>query len=98
MKEGNYKKWSFKLLIYLVIIDILVTYLVISFTIGAHDIERFEQNITIISIIGNLILVIGIILTILSIKNKEQKNYQFYTSIIGYPIFLMMTLLSIFLN
>ena len=98
MKETKYKKWSFRLLIYLIIINVLVAYFVINFAVGLHDVGRFEQNIGILSLVANLILIVGIVFTILSIKNKEHKNYQYYFSIIGYPIFLIMTLLSIFSN
>ncbi|WP_431164827.1 hypothetical protein [Tenacibaculum halocynthiae] len=96
MKETKYKKWAFKLLIYLIIINVLVAYLVMNFAVGFHDAGRFEQNIGILSLVANLILIIGIIFTILSIKNKEGKNYQYYFSVIGYPIFLVLTLLSLF--
>ena len=98
MKETKYKKWSFRLLIYLIIINVLVAYFVINFAVGLHDVGRFEQNIGILSLVANLILIVGIVFTILSIKIKEHKNYQYYFSIIGYPIFLIMTLLSIFSN
>ena len=94
MKETKYKKWAFRLLIYLIIINLLVTYLVMNFAVGFHDPGRFEQNIGILSLVANLILIVGIVFTILSIKNKEGKNYQFYISVIGYPIFLILALLS----
>ncbi|MFD1015505.1 hypothetical protein [Winogradskyella rapida] len=96
MNETKYKKWSFRLLIYLIVINVLVAYLVMNFAVGFHDVGRFEQNIGILSIVANLILIVGIVFTVLSIKNKEGKNYQFYFSVIGYPIFLVLTLLSLF--
>ncbi|MEP5933479.1 MAG: hypothetical protein ABJ218_00025 [Winogradskyella arenosi] len=96
MNETKYKKWSFRLLIYLIVINVLVAYLVMNFAIVFHDVGRFEQNIGILSIVANLILIVGIVFTVLSIKNKEGKNYQFYFSVIGYPIFLVLTLLSLF--
>jgi len=98
MKETKYKNWSFRLLIYLIIINGAVAYLVINFVNGFHDFGRLERNIGILSIIANLLLILGIVFTILSIKNKEHKNYQYYFSIIGYPLFIVMTLLSIFLK
>ena len=67
-----------------------------NFAVGLHDVGRFEQNIGILSLVANLILIVGIVFTILSITNKEGKNYQFYFSVIGYPIFLVLTLLSLF--
>ena len=96
MKETKYKKWAFRLLIYLIIINVSVAYLVMSFAVGFHDAERFAQKIGILSLVANLILAIGVVFTILSIRNKEKKNYQFYFSVIGYPIFLILTLLSLF--
>ncbi|WP_272149862.1 hypothetical protein [Tenacibaculum aiptasiae] len=95
-KPTNYKKWSFKLFLYLIIINIVIAYLVINYIHLVHDSSRFNQNIGILSIVGNLILIAGIVLTILSIVNKEEKNYQFYISIIGYPIFIILTFLSSF--
>jgi len=91
--ETNYRKWSFKFLIYLIIINIAVFYIVVNFT---NDSEKFNSNLNIISIIGNLILLIGIILLGLSIIKKEKKNYQFYISIFGYSFFLIRTILSLF--
>ena len=92
----NYKKWSFRLFLYLIITNIAIAYLVINYAIGIHDSEIFERNLGILSIVANFILLIGIILIILSITNKEKKDYQFYISIIGYPLFLITTLLSFF--
>ena len=66
-----------------------------NFAVGFHDSRKFEQNIGILSIVGNLILIAGIVLTILSVKNKEQKNYQYYFSVIGYPLILILTLASL---
>jgi DMSO/TMAO reductase YedYZ heme-binding membrane subunit len=96
-KETNYKKWSFKLLIYLILINVAIAYLVYNLAVGFNDMEVFNRNTTILSIIASIILVVGIILTILSIRNKETKNYQYYFSIIGYPIFIFFTVLSLFI-
>ena len=48
------------------------------------------------SLIANVLLLVGIILTIVTIKNKEEKNYQFHISVWGYAIFLILTVISIF--
>lgn len=89
----NYKKWAFKLLIYLIIINITVAYLVFNYAVGIHDAGRFQQNIMILALVGNIILIVGTVLTILSIKNKEEKNYQYYASVIGYGLFIILTVL-----
>lgn len=94
--KKNYTKWSFRLFLYLVITNTAIAYLVINYAVGIHDSKIFERNIGTLSIVSNLILLVGIILTILSIANKEKRDYQFYISIIGYPLFLITTLLSFF--
>ena len=95
--KTNYKKWSFKLLIYLVLINITIAYLVFNLVVGLNDMGVFNRNTTILSVLATLLLIIGITLTILSIKNKEEKNYQYYFSIIGYPIFIVISILSLFI-
>lgn len=94
--ETNYKKWSFKFLIYLIIINIALFYMEVNFANGFNDSEKFNYNLNLISIIGNILLLIGIILSVLSIIKKEKKNYQFYISIFGYSIFLILPILSLF--
>ncbi|CAL2103680.1 conserved membrane protein of unknown function [Tenacibaculum sp. 190130A14a] len=97
-KPTNYKRWAFKFLIYLVVLNIAVAYLVINFAEGLHDSARFNQNMFIFSTIGTIILVTGVIFTILSIVKKEEKNYQYYISIVGYIFFLVLSIILPLLN
>lgn len=92
-KLTNYKRWAFNFLIYLVILNIAVAYVVINFAEGLHDSVRFSQNMLIFSVIGTVILIAGIIFTILSIVKKEEKNYQYYISIIGYIFFTVSSII-----
>ncbi|WP_299107219.1 hypothetical protein [uncultured Tenacibaculum sp.] len=92
-KPTNYKRWAFKFLIYLVILNIAVAYVVINFAEGFHEFARFSQNMLIFSVIGTAILIAGIIFTILSIVKKEEKNYQYYISIIGYIFFTVSSIM-----
>jgi succinate dehydrogenase hydrophobic anchor subunit len=48
------------------------------------------------TLVANIFLAVGILLTLISIKNKEEKNYQYHVSVWGYAIFLILTLISIF--
>lgn len=95
--KTNYKRWAFRLLIYVVLFNLAIGYLVINYAHGFHDEEIFSRNVLIFSIITSLLLVTGIVLTILSIKNKEEKDYKYYSSIIGFSILILMRLLSFFL-
>ena len=90
---SNYKKWAFRLFIYLIIINIVVSYLVFNYAEGFHNPDKFQQNVTILSSIAFLILLVGSILTFLSVKNKEKKNYQYYFSVFGFPLMIILTLI-----
>lgn len=86
--KTNYKKWAFKFLIYTVIINVFVFFMVYR---GNHR----PLSIIVFSWIANLILLAGTIFTILSVQNKEPRNYQYYASIIGYSILIILTIMSI---
>ncbi|CAL2091252.1 hypothetical protein [Tenacibaculum sp. 190524A02b] len=97
-KVTNYKKWSFKFLIYVVLLNILIAYLTAITPIGlGNNGEILSIRITVLSLLILGLLVSGIVLTILSVKNKEEKNYQYKVSIYGYPIFILINLIFGFL-
>ncbi len=87
-KQTNYKKWAYKFIIYLFLLNILVAFMVVR---GNYR----PLAIIICAQLANLLLVAGTVLIILSVQNKEQKNYQYYVSIIGYPIFIILTCISL---
>ncbi|WP_159439341.1 hypothetical protein [Tenacibaculum agarivorans] len=51
----------------------------------------------VLSIIADILFLAGIALTIASIKNKEEKDYQYYFSITGYPILIVLFVLITFI-
>jgi len=98
----NYKKWSFKFLIYIILLNFLIAFIVANTTTFKVQIEGYETandnsdlNLLVLTILTNLLFIAGIVLTMLSIKNKEVKNYQYKFSIWGYPIFIILTLISV---
>jgi len=97
-KVTNYKKWSFKFLIYVVLLNVLIAYLTVTTPIGLGDNgEMLSVRVSILSLLILGLLVSGIVLTIMSVKNKEEKNYQYKVSIYGYPIFILINLIFGFL-
>ncbi|MEL6657797.1 MAG: hypothetical protein AAFY48_04115 [Bacteroidota bacterium] len=92
-KGTNYKKWAFRLFIYVIILNLAVAYLVASFIPFIHDETAFVRNTTILSILSFLSLIAGTIFTVLSYRNQEEKNYQYHISIWGYPIFIALSIL-----
>ena len=84
-----YRKWAYKLFIYMFWINILLTFMI-------NRGNYHPYAILGASALATILLVVGILLTVVSIKNKEEKNYQYHISIWGYGIFLILTLISIF--
>ena len=90
----NFKKWSFRLFIYAIIANLVIAYKIANFVSLIHDEEALSRDLIILSIVIIICLTIGSVLTFLSYKNKEEKNYQYYTSIWGYPILIALTILT----
>ncbi|TCI85583.1 hypothetical protein [Tenacibaculum sp. M341] len=97
-KETNYKKWAFRFLIYLVIMQILTFYVSVKLLNVLINPEDLLKKLTMISIISKVILVVGICMTVMSIVKKEKENYQYYISIVGYCIFTILTLLPLVIS
>lgn len=101
-KTVNYKTWSFRFLIYLILLNALVAYIIVTSTTLLIESEGFEKPknnselyFHILTILTNILLILGIILTIISILKKEQKDYKYIFSIIGYSIFLILAIITI---
>ncbi|WP_299766290.1 hypothetical protein [uncultured Dokdonia sp.] len=91
-KKTNYKKWAFILCIICILLWIASTAVLLSIS-TTIEIEILVLMLNIFGTISNISLITGMILTILSISNKEKKNYQYYTSIIVFPILILQTAL-----
>lgn len=93
--KRQYKKWSFIFLIVLVALNVLSFFIVVNRDSILNNHLHFYRALSIISAISNLFLASGIVLTTLFLLNKEHKDYQFFASILGYPLFLVLYLLAI---
>ena len=90
--QTNFKKWSFRLFVDLIFVNALIFYHVTT--------SAFPQPLVILvfSILSLIFLIVGGVCLILSIVNKEQKNYQYWVSIIGFPLYLILTIFLYFNN
>jgi F0F1-type ATP synthase membrane subunit a len=89
-KSTNYKKWAYKVFIYMFLMNILVAFMIIRGNYHPYAIVASSW-------LATLLLLIGILLTIVSVKNNEEKNYEYHISVWGYPIFFVLTIISLFL-
>ncbi len=90
--KTNHKRMSFRFFIYLLMVNALGFYFTFKYANQYSTNPGFEDKMGMINIVGNIILVIGCFFTLLSIKNKEEKDYQYYISIIGYPVMILFAL------
>ncbi|WP_066627897.1 hypothetical protein [Labilibacter marinus] len=95
-KTTPYKKWAFILLISQVVLQVVIASMIINYATAFDNAEDFNFKIRTVSVIAEIDLWAGIILTILSVVKKENRNYQYYFSLIGYPLILLFNLLSYF--
>ncbi|SEC84823.1 hypothetical protein SAMN04489761_3761 [Tenacibaculum sp. MAR_2009_124] len=90
----KFKKWSFRFLIYTIITQVGLSYLIAIYNSISYDQNVFSRNLQILSAVNIITLIIGISFLIISLINKEDKNYQIYAGIVIYPILAVYTLLS----
>ncbi|WP_299157040.1 hypothetical protein [uncultured Tenacibaculum sp.] len=87
MNKINFKKWAFRFTIWLLILNTAIAYLIINHT----DFPGVENNtgirILFFSILSTILLILCITFIIISTIRKEQKNYQYWISVIGILIF-----------
>lgn len=85
--QTNFKKWSFRLFIDLLFSQALIFYHVVT--------SAFPQGLVILifSILSWLFFLGGSVFLILSIVKKEQKNYQYWIAVLGFPLYLIFTVI-----
>ena len=99
MNNINFKKWAFHFMIWILIINIISFYLTISYTSIFNEGDNTAQVLFYFGILGTILLLLSLIFIIFSTIKKEQKNYQYWTSIVGLVIFGILPILaSLFLN
>ena len=91
--KTNYKRWSFRLFLYAMISYLVINYRVLTYN-GIYPEEALGTEIMLSSIIIFVCLPLGLIFSILSYLNKEEKNYQYYSSIFGIPCLLIFMALT----
>lgn len=90
--QTSFKKWSFRLFIDLLFSQALLFYHITT--------SAFPQGLVILifSILSWLFLLGGSVFLILSIVKKEQKNYQYWIAIVGFPLYLIFTVVFFIYN
>lgn len=87
--KTNFQKWAFRLLITTVISILLNQYIVLYWMNSFEQFKLYSKFSNFLSLAITLSLCFGLFCTILSIVYKEEKNYKFYISAIGYFIIIL---------
>lgn len=91
----NYKQWSFRLFIYLIVINI-ITYREVVYFASFPGNDAMTSRMNFIAIISFGFWLTGIILTVMSYVKKEKRDYQYKVSVWGFAVFTLATIIASF--
>ncbi|MFK5982373.1 MAG: hypothetical protein QM499_05605 [Flavobacteriaceae bacterium] len=94
MNNINFKKWAFRFMVWIIIINIISYYLTISYTNFFNEQANTAETLFYLGIIGTFLLFLSLIFIVLSSINKEKKNYQYWISIVGIFIFGILPIIA----
>jgi hypothetical protein len=93
-----YKKWAFRLFIYVLVMNAVAAYLTVSYVDLFNDGSRFALNMLILNIASTICLIIGIVMIILCIKNKELNDIKTWVATIGLSFFFVVSVILSFMG
>ncbi len=96
VRPTNFKKLSLFFLISTLFFIALIAYVLITYVAIEDHSTLSSRIVTVLSFSGFLLFLGGVFTTILSIKNNELKDYQYWTSIIGFIILMISIAVLIF--
>lgn len=95
-KTTNYRKWSFRFLIYLVLLSCLGFYIMPSMIVASETVI-FSKRILIFGWVLKIFLCFGIFFMILMIRNNETRDYKYWISLIGISLFFLTSIVFSFI-
>lgn len=98
MNKINFRDIALVNIVLIILINLLIAYLM-SRTVVVFGDEPVNNGLQllILSIMTTILLILGIIFTIISIVRKEPKDFRYKFCIWGYPIFILVTIISMYL-
>lgn len=96
--ESNYKKTAFRFFIAYLFSTWGIFFLLIGFDLDSFDPSVLAKISETISIVSKVLLGMGIVFTVLSHKNQEEKNYQYRIAFWGFGISLLLIILPILMR
>jgi len=95
----RYTKWAFRLLIYVIVINMAIAFLVASYADFGVEVNnlRFTQKILIMTLLQWACLFAGLVMVVLSFLKEKIRNWKFYLSAIGHGFVLLVNLITPFI-
>lgn len=98
MNKINFRDLALVNIVFIVLINLLIIYLLTQTTVVFfHEPADYELEFKLLSYIATMLFLLGIVFTIISILKKEPKDFRFKICIWGYPVFILLSIISIFL-
>jgi len=97
-RNTNYKRWSFRLMVYSVITYASILYFYFKNSTGLHHSELLFNLLAVIFLMALLLQGLGYVFFRLSIKNHEAQDYQLRVLRWGYPLLFALSLLLFYLG
>lgn len=93
-----YKNWSLRFLIYKIIIEVYLGIIYfnqpIVLDIGTEKTEEPQDlSILIFKLLSILFFILGIVFLTLSVVKKEERDWKFYTSLIGQSVLIIFSII-----
>lgn len=87
MNRINFKKWAFHFTIWIMIINIITIYNIINYTNFPGVADNMGLRLFLLGILSTILLLLSIAFIIISSIKKEERNYEYWTSVIGVFLF-----------
>ncbi len=98
MNKINFRDLALVNLVFVIVINLLIAYLLTRIQVVLINEQLNDgSQLFFLTIIATILLILGIIFTVISIVRKERKDFRYKFCIWGYPIFILLTLISIYL-
>jgi uncharacterized BrkB/YihY/UPF0761 family membrane protein len=98
MNKINFRDLALVNLVFIILINALIVYYMTrTVLVLAYEIVDEGSQVLFLSIVATILLITGVFFTIMSYLKKEPKDIRYKLCLWGYPTFILMSVISIFL-
>ncbi len=94
----NLKNWTFRLFIYVIIVNAISAYIVADYDDFLNNSDTFIRNMSLINILSHITLVTGLIFATILILKKQLNDKKTWISVFGLWILFFINVTLILIN